>query len=753
MKVIAIFIFICSSLQVFAQSPSSMNYQAVARDGNDDLVVNQSISVRISIIQGSVFGASIYVETHTPTTNDNGLFSLKIGQGSASYGAFSAINWGTGVYFMKSELDLNGGSNYLTFGTSQFLSVPYAFYADSTGNVNDADSNPTNELNQGISLAGTLLSITDAGGVVTQDLVSIQDGFTDADADSTNELNQGISLAGTLLSITDAGGVVTQDLVSIQDGFTDADADSTNELNQSISLAGTLLSITDAGGVVTQDLGAIAQWDTAGTSIYNKNIGNVGIGLVTPNSKLHIKQDSISHGLLIEKSKTLSATDSSAVKINNFSAAAGQTVIMNDTLTYSPAIEISHKGYGSPLQAYITNKSNPYAGLYVNHGGIGSGLHIKNTRSDTNALRTDYYPLLNLYQNGKGSYGRGINLNMSDSSTGTGMMLRHNGHDPVRASYGWPSRGLEVDIMDTNNRAIGLSVFSYGKGLGQYIRMFEDNGGALGILQEGTGNGIFINLMDTSSFSNSININHSAKGNAIEAYSYGNSTSVRGTVFNPYSATSAAIVGIASNGNDGVGVEGAGGRYGIHAIATNSNTNTYGVYAQGDLAATGVKSFVVDHPTDPTNKVLRHYSVESNEVLNMYRGIAKFDSLGFCKIELPNYWDAANTNPSYQLTAIGTPEQPYIYKEIEDNYFIISGKPFTKVSWTVYSNRNDPTFRYYDSHGKNYSNEEFDKLDSEKGSYYVPEAFGKPSLFKMPEKPIEDTDIPGASPAPIDRLK
>ena len=669
MKVIAIFIFICSSLQVFAQSPSSMNYQAVARDGNDDLVVNQSISVRISIIQGSVFGASIYVETHTPTTNDNGLFSLKIGQGSVSYGAFSAINWGTGVYFMKSELDLNGGSNYLTFGTSQFLSVPYAFYADSTGNVNDADSNPTNELNQGISLAGTLLSIT------------------------------------------------------------------------------------DAGGVVTQDLGAIAQWDTAGSSIYNKNIGNVGIGLVTPNSKLHIKQDSISHGLLIEKSKTLSATDSSAVKINNFSAAAGQTVIMNDTLTYSPAIEINHKGYGSPVQAYITNKSNPYAGLYVNHRGIGSGLHIKNTRSDTNALRTDYRPLLNLYQNGKGSYGRGINLNMSDSSTGTGMIVFHAGHDPVRASYGYPSRGLEVNILDTNNRAIGLSVFNHGKGLGQYIRMYEDNGGALGIRQEGTGNGIFINLIDTSSFSNSININHQAKGNAIEAYSYGNGTSVRGTVFNPYSATSAAIVGIASNGNDGVGVEGAGGRYGIHAIATNSNTNTYGVYAQGDLAATGVKSFVVDHPTNPTNKVLRHYSVESNEVLNMYRGIAKFDSLGFCKIELPNYWDAANTNPSYQLTAIGTAEQPYIYKEIEDNYFIISGKPFTKVSWTVYSNRNDPTFRYYDSHGKNYSNEEFDKLDSEKGSYYVPEAFGKASLFKMPEKPIEDTDIPGASPAPIDRLK
>ena len=578
-----------------------------------------------------------------------------------------------------------------------------------------------------------MLSIEDAGGTITQDLSSIQDGFVDADADSTNELNLGISLTGTLLSIEDAGGTITQDLSSIQDGFVDADADSTNELNLGISLTGTLLSIEDAGGTITQDLSSVVQWDTAGTAIYNKNIGNVGIGLVTPNSKLHIKQDSISHGLLIEKSKTLSATDSSAFKINNFSAAAGQTVIMNDTLTYSPAIEISHKGYGSPVQANITNKSNPYAGLYVNHGGIGSGLHIKNTRSDTNALRTDYYPLLNLYQNGKGSYGRGINLRMSDSSTGTGMFLRHNGHDPVRASYGWPSRGLEVDIVDTNNYANGLSVFSYGKGIGQFIRMYNDNSGALGIRQEGTGNGIFINLEDTSSFSNSININHQAKGNAIEVFTIGPGSPIRGINVNPYSVTSAAIVGIASNGNDGVGVEGTGGRYGIHAIATNSNTNTYGVYAQGDLAATGVKSFVVDHPTDPTNKVLRHYSVESNEVLNMYRGIAKFDSLGFCKIELPNYWDAANTNPSYQLTAIGTPEQPYIYKEIVDNYFIISGKPFTKVSWTVYSNRNDPTFRYYDSHGKNYSNEEFDKLDSEKGSYYVPEAFGKPSLFTMPQ--------------------
>ena len=675
MRSLSIIIFLLISIHALAQSPSGMNYQAVARDGNDDLVVNQSISIRISIIQGSTFGASVYVETHNPTTNDNGLFSLIVGQGSVNFGTFSNINWGSGAYFMKSELDLNGGSNYLNYGITQFLSVPYALYSDSTGNVNDADSDPINELNQGVSLTGTLLSISDAGGTLTQDLSSIQDGFVDADADSTNELNLGISLTGTLLSIEDAGGTITQDLSSV------------------------------------------VQWDTLGTSIYNLNQGNVGIGTSMINAKLHIKVDSVYPGILIKQGGGL----------------PGLAIDMSDTLTYEPAVQVNHNGFGSPFQANITNNLNPFAGYYLNHMGIGSGLFIKNTPKYPDSVSTQYSPLLNLFQNGSGQFGKGIAMRMGPTTTGTGIWLRHEGSDSVRLYYGWPSRGLEVDIIDTNNYANGLSVFSYGKGIGQYIRMYKDNWGALGIRQEGTGNGIFINLDDTSSFSNSININHKAKGNAIEVVTFGPGSPIRGINVNPFSVTSAAIVGIASNGNDGVGVEGAGGRYGIHAIATNSNTNTYGVYAQGDLAATGVKSFVVDHPTDPTNKVLRHYSVESNEVLNMYRGIAKFDSLGFCKIELPNYWDAANTNPSYQLTAIGTPEQPYIYKEIVDNYFIISGKPFTKVSWTVYSNRNDPTFRYYDSHGKNYSNEEFDKLDSEKGSYYVPEAFGKPSLFTMPQ--------------------
>ena len=740
MKNIRVIALLILSLNAFGQSPAGMNYQAVVRDANDDLVVNQQISIRISIIKDNLFGASVYVETHSPTTNSNGLFSLHIGDGTVSYGSFSNIAWGSNTFFLKTEVDIAGGTSYLPLGTSEFMSVPYSFYSDSTGNVNDADADPSNELNQAIGLTGTILSLTDAGGVLTQDLSSIQDGYIDADADTTNELNQAIGLTGTTLSLTDAGGVLTQDLSSIQDGYIDADADTTNELNRGINLVGTILSVSDAGGTLSQDLNSVLMWDSIGSSIHNMNAGNVGIGTTLPSSKLHIQQDSISNALLIERNGNQVYGDSSALSIINSSSAAAQYISMKDTSTWEPALKLHHNGFGSPIQARIMNRFNQYAGLYVNHGGIGSGIYLKNTPFSIDSIQTDYRPLLDIRQNGSGTLGRGINLVMGDTTTATSFLISHRGHNPYPAYYGYTARGMELQILDTNNRAVGSSIFSFGKGLGQYIRMYEDNYGALEIRQEGLGKGINVILADTSSQSQAIYVWNESNGSAIEVMNFGDGDPIRSTLVNPSNSTSPSITGIASNGTSGVGVEGNGGRYGVHGNVTNSNSSTYGVYASGDLAATGVKSFVIDHPLDPLNRTLRHYSIESNEVLNMYRGIVALDESGQGKIELPEYWDVTNINPSYQLTAIGSPTQPYILQEIQDNYFIVAGEPLTKVSWTVYSNRNDPTFRYYDTHGKEYSKEVIEKTPDEKGTYRVPEAYGEKSRFQV-SKPNKNAEF------------
>lgn len=152
MKYILSFLFALSitlPIAVFSQTPTKINYQAVARDAGGNVIANQNVGLRTSVLQGSATGTAVFVETHTPTTNNFGLFNIQIGGGTTV--TVSPFDWNTDEYYLKVELDIAGGTNYVEMGTSQFISVPYAFHANTANNVlndavNDADSDPTNEI-------------------------------------------------------------------------------------------------------------------------------------------------------------------------------------------------------------------------------------------------------------------------------------------------------------------------------------------------------------------------------------------------------------------------------------------------------------------------------------------------------------------------------------------------------------------------------------------------------------------------------
>ena len=128
-KKITLFCGILFCLNMYSQAPQKMSYQSVIRDASNALVSNTSVGIRISILQGSVSGASQYVEVQTVNTNINGLATLAIGNGSTISGSMSSIGWANGPFFIKTETDPTGGTNYSITGTSELMSVPYALYA------------------------------------------------------------------------------------------------------------------------------------------------------------------------------------------------------------------------------------------------------------------------------------------------------------------------------------------------------------------------------------------------------------------------------------------------------------------------------------------------------------------------------------------------------------------------------------------------------------------------------------------------
>ena len=144
MKYILIFLLsVCLTISSQAQAPQGIPYQSVVRNGSGTLISNQPVSIRFSIHDSTMQGTIVYQETHNTTTSNGGMVILNIGQGTPVTGTFSAINWGVNAKFMQVELDTTAtGNNYVDLGTQQMMSVPYALYSNSAGEVKSKGSNP-----------------------------------------------------------------------------------------------------------------------------------------------------------------------------------------------------------------------------------------------------------------------------------------------------------------------------------------------------------------------------------------------------------------------------------------------------------------------------------------------------------------------------------------------------------------------------------------------------------------------------------
>lgn len=132
-KLIFTVLAVLMTAEVMAQVPQGFNFQAVARDANGDLLVEQQLGVQVTILQSAEDGAAVYAEKQTPTTNVSGSFQIVIGEGT-SEDDFNGINWSSDNYYVKLEIDPAGEEEYEELGTTRLLSVPYALLAQDVVN-------------------------------------------------------------------------------------------------------------------------------------------------------------------------------------------------------------------------------------------------------------------------------------------------------------------------------------------------------------------------------------------------------------------------------------------------------------------------------------------------------------------------------------------------------------------------------------------------------------------------------------------
>lgn len=563
---------------IMAQSPNLLSYQAVVRNATNGLIANQAVGVRITVLQNSASGTEVYKETFGSTTNANGLLSLNIGGGTVVSGNFSTINWGSGPYFVKTEIDPAGGTSYSLTSTSQLLSVPYALSAKTAQTV--------------AGIAGTTNKVAKFTPSGTQ--------LGDSQLfDGATGVGVGTILPAYKLDVEHLGSTGVRSRST--SGYSVIDIDGFNG-DAALRFASNgvnkwnVRNQPSTDGFQVTELGGFGQ-----RFLIQSGTGNVAVGASVPAYRLDVEH-------------------------------AGSTGIRSKSTNGYSVIDID--GF------------NGDAALRFGNNGVNKW-NLRNQPS------TDDFQLTEL-----GGLGQ--------------RFLVQSG---------------------TGNVAIGNFVPSY--------KFDVEHGGNTGIRSRSlTG----YSIIDIDGFNGDAALRFASNGV--------NQWNVR----NQPTTDNFQIFELGGGGERLV-IQNTTGNVGV-----NMATPTARLHVGGNFTATGAKAFTIDHPLDPENKLLRHFSIESNEVLNVYSGNAKTDASGKVMVKLPAYFDAINKDFRYQLTVIGTFAQAIVSKKIAGNQFEIStNQPNVEVSWEVKGVRNDAFMK-----NVNTMKAEESKPADMVGKYIEPKAYNLP---------------------------
>jgi hypothetical protein len=400
------------SLSALSQSPYVINYQGVARYSNGDPIVGP-IGVSVTIHVGTATGPATLTEQHSVNTNQFGIFELRIGSNTA--GGLSNIGWGTNKYFLGVAIDPDGGTNYgAQISNQQFISVPYALYAEKSGGGST-----------GTLTASPNVTVTSAG---------------------TNSFNINVPnyIGGTNVTITPQSGN-----------------------NYQINVGNTATSVPS--GLWTQVTGA---------AVLTNSLDNVGIGVVSPAAKLEVSANFLStnnaiaayaqggNGVLALTSSTL--VSSAAVSAQN--SGSGNGVYGSAVSTSATVAGVRGQNLGSGPGVFGMNNTGSSNGSA--HGVYGETNAMTNVAAGVLGSNFGMGPGVYGWQ-GPANGGPGV-WGVSNSSVSTGVYgINNSGNAGVMgeitfAASSPSAHGVRGKTVASSSLAAG--VFGENQGGGNGVR-------------------------------------------------------------------------------------------------------------------------------------------------------------------------------------------------------------------------------------------------------------------------------------------
>lgn len=322
MKKIISLIAIFYSLLLQAQVPQGISYQAIALNATGNPLVNTNIGLRLSILNSTATGTTLYSETHIKTTNAQGLYSLVIGQGTVGVGTFAGINWGTNSKFLKVEIDVAGGNNFVLVGTTQLLSVPYAL---TSGTIRTA--------------AGQGITLTSPNGTTFNLSVSDSGVLTLPNSNSENNYPATLYTYGTFNSFTPATALLMSSIFGSFTGFKYFTAGTELKFIAQNNAASPVYGI----GFGNEFIQNGSAFTIPSNGFYNVFVGQSGLG-----GPLTVNAFSIAPKLIITGTGT-EINPTYNVATNTFSFIVNNIVNSNTFLFSIPLVGFTGQQYGDNL--------------------------------------------------------------------------------------------------------------------------------------------------------------------------------------------------------------------------------------------------------------------------------------------------------------------------------------------------------------------------------------------------------------------